>query len=105
MGAGTSGNNLVTLTEYDNAGRVSKRWLPYAAGSLSDYVLPSVLKDGVGAGYGNDSRPYSETQHEASTLGRTLKEYAPGRHGQPIPKRWNTSRTRLRECWLARCME
>ena len=34
MGAGASGNNLVTLTEYDNAGRTVKQWLPYAISSL-----------------------------------------------------------------------
>ena len=77
MGAGTSGKNLITLTEYDRAGRTARQWLPYA--STADYVAPSTLKSSISsADYGGDSRPYTEIQYEASTLGRTLKEYAPG---------------------------
>ena len=85
MGASTSGKNLVTLTEYDQAGRTVKQWLPYA--STADYVAPSTLKSGISsANYGGDTRPYSETQYEASTLGRILKEYGPGSAWASHPK-------------------
>ena len=85
MGAGESGKNLVTLTEYDQTGRTVKQWLPYAIDSSSDYVSPSTLKNGIGTKY-NSSRPYAETLYEASTLERTLKEYAPGDGWASHPK-------------------
>jgi YD repeat-containing protein len=85
LGASTSGKNLVVLTEYDRTGHTSKQWLPYA--STSDYVAPFTLKKDISsANYGGDTRPYSETQYEASTLGRTLKEYAPGDNWVSHPK-------------------
>ena len=83
--ASTSGKHLVTLTEYDQAGRTVKQWLPYAGGG--NYVAPATLKSSIGsANYGGDTRPYRETQYEASTLGRPLKEYAPGSAWSSHPK-------------------
>ena len=71
-----SNSNLVTLQEYDVAGRAANFWLPIV--SPDDYVAPSSFKSSAPGNYGNDSRPYSQPVYEASPLNRTVKEYGPG---------------------------
>ena len=71
-----SNSNLVTLQEYDVAGRAANSWLPIV--SPDDYVAPSSFKSSAPGNYGNDSRPYSQPVYEASPLNRTVKEYGPG---------------------------
>ena len=71
-----SNSNLVTLQEYDVAGRAANSWLPIV--SPNDYVAPSSFKSSAPGNYGNDSRPYSQPVYEASPLNRTVKEYGPG---------------------------
>lgn len=73
----TTGNtNLVTLQEYDVAGRATNSWLPIV--SSADYVAPATFKSSAPGNYGNDSRPYSQPVYEASSLSRILKQYGPG---------------------------
>ena len=71
-----SNSNLVTLQEYDVAGRAANSWLPIV--SSAEYVAPAAFKSSAPGNYGNDSRPYSQPVYEASPLNRTVKEYGPG---------------------------
>ncbi len=71
-----SSSNLVTLQEYDVAGRAMNSWLPIV--SSAEYVAPAAFKSSAPGNYGNDSRPYGQPVYEASPLNRTVKEYGPG---------------------------
>ena len=71
-----SSSNLVTLQEYDVAGRAANSWLPMV--SSAEYVAPASFKSSAPGNYGNDSRPYGQPVYEASPLNRTVKEYGPG---------------------------
>ena len=71
-----SSSNLVTLQEYDVAGRAVNSWLPIV--SSAEYVAPAAFKSSAPGNYGNDSRPYGQPVYEASPLNRTVKEYGPG---------------------------
>ena len=71
-----SNSNLVTLQEYDVAGRAVNSWLPLV--SSAEYVAPAAFKSSAPSNYGNDSRPYGQPVYEASPLNRTVKEYGPG---------------------------
>ena len=71
-----SNSNLVTLQEYDVAGRAANSWLPIV--SSAEYVAPAAFKSSAPGNYGNDSRPYGQPVYEASPLNRTVKEYGPG---------------------------
>jgi len=59
-------SNLVTLKEYDGAGREVKNWLPIPASG--EYIDPATFKSGSIAEYDNDSRRYNQTNYEASPL-------------------------------------
>ena len=69
--------NLVTLQEYDAAGREWNSWLPTFAGS-SDYLAPASIKSSAPGNYDNDSRPYSQPVYEASPLNRLTAQYGLG---------------------------
>ena len=69
--------NLITLQEYDAAGREGNTWLPIPAGS-SLYLSPDAFKSQAPGKYGNDSRPYSQPIYEASPLVRVMAKYGPG---------------------------
>ena len=71
-----SSSNVVTLQEYDVAGRAANSWLPIV--SSAEYVAPASFKSSAPGNYGNDSRPYGQPVYEASPLNRTVKEYGPG---------------------------
>lgn len=53
-----SNSNLVTLQEYDVAGRAVNSWLPIV--SSAEYVAPAAFKSSAPSNYGNDSRPYGQ---------------------------------------------
>lgn len=83
--ASGSGSNLVTLQEYDVAGREANSWLPIA--SSSEYVSPATFKSSAPGNYGNDARPYSQPVYDASPLNRLIKRYGPGAawyNGHPV---------------------
>ncbi|WP_303208431.1 DUF6443 domain-containing protein [Bacteroides oleiciplenus] len=71
-----SGSNLVTLQEYDAAGREVKNWLPIP--TSNEYIDPATFKSGVIAEYSNDSRRYNQTNYESSPLNRATEQYGPG---------------------------
>lgn len=68
--------NLMTLQEYDAAGREAKTWLPCV--TVSDYVTPDAFKSSVADCYDGDARPYSESVYEDSPLNRIVQQYGPG---------------------------
>jgi len=68
--------NLVSLQEYDLAGRESKTWLPHV--STAEYIDPATLRTQTPSTYSADTRPYHEPVYEPSPLQRVTKTYVPG---------------------------
>nr|CRY95807.1 hypothetical protein [uncultured prokaryote] len=71
------GNDIVTLTEYDNAGRVSNTWLPVSSGSSGAPKDASAIKSAARTAYG-DNYPFVETEYERSSLNRVTTSRMPG---------------------------
>ena len=71
-----TGSNLISLQEYDGAGRRSENWLPIVSSSV--YMSPSAIKSAAPGNYSSDSRPYSKPVYSVSPLDRILKRYSPG---------------------------
>ena len=77
--------SLVSLQEYDEAGRKSKSWLPVT--SASDYVGSADVISSAPGNYNNDSHPYHQPVYESSPLNRIIQQYGPGadwHSGHPI---------------------
>jgi len=72
---GTTHYDLATYTEYDNAGRETKQWLPIV--SSGGFVNLSSFNQGSSL-YNNDSHAYTETHYEASPLNRADWQQGPG---------------------------
>ena len=81
-----SGTDLTALKEYDAYGREIRSWLPVASGTDGSYKTPSTLKSTAqgSSGYG-DTRPYTETAYELSTLDRVKQSTGPGSAWQSKP--------------------
>ncbi|WP_338841187.1 DUF6443 domain-containing protein [Flavobacterium ginsenosidimutans] len=86
IGQGSSGEDLVTLLDYDGLGRQVTEYLPYAltntttaynrvAASASLVSLNSLYNVPK---YDNTANPFSQKTLEASPLNRVLKQAAPG---------------------------
>lgn len=88
------GNDIITTHVYDNLGRETYQYLPYAAptGGINAFGYgPGAIKLNVSTqmrGFydeaGSDEPPFSKTVFESSTLNRVVKQMAPG-------KAWVTS--------------
>ena len=90
VGASPSGKTLVSLTEYDGHGRVSREWLPAVTSPqevllpgrtivyIDKYIRPEAVMSGSISSNGYDLTPYSETVYDGSPLERPYKEYGPG---------------------------
>ena len=91
VGATPSHKTLVSLTEYDGHGRVSKRWLPALATPqrvilpglhtvtyLDAHVRPEDIMPGSSEANLGDGAPYSEVIYDGSPLDRPLMEYGSG---------------------------
>lgn len=99
FGATPSQSNLLTRTEYDQAGRATRAWLPVVTSSY--YLSPSAFSTAAGSTYGtSETRPFSENIYEASSLDRVPYAYGPGAAwyaasggGHPVRTEWmsNTS--------------
>ncbi len=86
--SGTS--DMLTPTEYDELGRQSKSYLPYAEADLSGVYKPTAVFDPQTQGYQssrhynyytsvkNEDKAYAETRFEASPLNRPLEQGSPG---------------------------
>ena len=75
-GITTNKQNLISLQEYDAAGREYKAWLPIA--SSGEHMTNATFKSTAPGKYENDSRPYSQSVYEASALNRPIRQYGPG---------------------------
>lgn len=82
-GVTPSGDNLISLQEYDALGRELKSWL--SVPSSSDYLSPTAFKSAADGYYGPDERPYGQNEYEASPLNRVLKTYGPGKDWETHP--------------------
>lgn len=87
-------NDMVTLLEYDNAGRLSKEWLPRMTTASTGLPVSSESFKSLSPGlYYNDSAPYSTPVYEASPLNRVLEQYGPG-------EAWQTNRKSAKSAYL-----
>ncbi|GGB73318.1 hypothetical protein GCM10007424_11520 [Flavobacterium suaedae] len=82
--------NIVTHIEYDEFGRQLKQYLPYGTTTATDIEYdPSGLANTntfyLTPKYENTANPYSEAFIEASPLGRTNKQAAPGAEWAGLP--------------------
>ena len=86
------GNDLATQTDYDDAGRVWREWLPApfpsGGGYKADFAANATTEHGDGC-------PYAETTYEQSPLDRAVKRTGPGAHwhtaGTGISTRYTTN--------------
>ena len=84
LGAAPDGKNLLTLQEYDGAGRESATWLPVAL--ADDCPTATTIQSGARSAY-SDNLPYAKTVYEASPLNRVSEQYGPGaawHNGHPM---------------------
>ncbi|WP_455496673.1 DUF6443 domain-containing protein [Coprobacter sp.] len=71
-------SDLVSITEFDAAGREFRQWLPIpASGNPGAFRNPDEFKRGS-SGYYQDAFAYSETGYEPSTLNRPIQNIGPG---------------------------
>lgn len=89
LGGSGKGKDLVQAIVYDELGRESKKYLPYAT-DLRDgrYQLTAVEDQalfyaGVDPTVAQDASPFSQSIFEASPLNRPIKQGAPGDAWQP----------------------
>lgn len=81
--------DLITPVEYDQFGRVVKKYLPYIGGSNGLYDAAGVSNSiefyntPVDPTITSDTRPFSETVFEPSPLNRPVKDYGPGQAWGP----------------------
>jgi len=82
--AGGSRENIIQYIEYDDLGRETKQYLPYASSnSGSAYIPLATASSGTSnfyntAKYGNTTNPYTESILEKSPRSRLLETGAPG---------------------------
>lgn len=82
--------DLVSSVVYDARGRESQVWLPAVVSSnngnyYSGYVTRAISSNG------NDSKPYSLTEYEASPLNRVTGQYGPGNDWHTNNKKVSTA--------------
>ena len=84
LSAAPDGKNLMTLQEYDGAGREAATWLPVAL--ADDCPTATAIQSAAKSAYG-DNLPYAKTVYEASPLNRVSEQYGPGaawHNGHPV---------------------
>ena len=86
-----SGNDLVTLRQYDCLGRDSVYWLPIpVANNNGTYMAPSSIRNAATnvSAYDSDTAPYSTVLYDSSPLGRVVRETGAGQawydHGRCV---------------------
>ena len=95
LGAAPDGKNLLTLQEYDGAGRESATWLPVAL--ADDCPTATAIQSAAKSAY-SDNLPYAKTVYEASPLNRVSQQYGPGaawHNGHPVRTERMTNGTTL----------
>lgn len=78
IAASASGKDIVTPIEYDNFGRQTKDYLPYATSTTTGSYTPSALIDIFNFSQYTGQVPFSQKELEASPLNRVFKQAAPG---------------------------
>ena len=76
-----SGNDLVTLRQYDRLGRDSVYWLPIpVANNNGEYMAPSSIRNAATnvSAYDSDTAPYSTILYDSSPLSRVVRETSAG---------------------------
>ena len=78
-----TGKDIITHIEYDQYGRQTKEFLPFANQSASlNFMNPALVNSELGSFYSNynggTANPFSEKQLESSPLNRVFKQAAPG---------------------------
>jgi RHS repeat-associated protein len=90
------GTDIITHFAYDNLGRMSKSFLPYASGNAELFYDGSAEANTLtyysADGPANTSNPYSEKFYDNSPLNRVLKLGAPGNDWKGSPDN-NTDHT------------
>ncbi|WP_281323316.1 DUF6443 domain-containing protein [Flavobacterium aestivum] len=78
----TAGKDIITSTGYDDFGRPTKEYLPYAANSSNMAYDANAAENAItfysAEKYENTANPFSEKKLELSPLGRVIKQAAPG---------------------------
>ena len=77
-GQSPTGQDLVTLTEYDALNRPIRQWLPTVFSNTGSYISPSTYTSGTRTYYESDSKPYSLTEYEQCPSDKVLKQFGPG---------------------------
>ena len=77
-GQSPTGQDLVTLTEYDALNRPVRQWLPTVFSNTGSYISPSTYTSGTRTYYESDSKPYSLTEYEQCPSDKVLKQFGPG---------------------------
>ena len=80
VGGVPSGGSIVTGTDYDAYGRVSRQWLHGAVSgnTTGTYTDKNLLANNASVSNDNDSKPYSLSLYEQSPLNRPTQQYGPG---------------------------
>ena len=76
-----SGKDLVTLQNYDLAGRESNSWLPYPFSSTGNPIEPSTFTSTATSSsgfYGQEGCPFTTIDYDNSPLNRVKSETGPG---------------------------
>ena len=76
-----SGKDLVTLQNYDLAGRESNSWLPYPFSSTGNPIEPSTFTSTATSSsgfYGQEGCPFATIDYDNSPLNRVKSETGPG---------------------------
>lgn len=100
---GTSplGKDIVTLQEYDQAGRAWRNWQPAPTGESGAYVHTDVFQS-TASGFYADNHPYSETLYEPTPLNRVKEQYGPGKNwydnGKRVINNWFTNNASDKKC-------
>ena len=77
-GQSPTGQDLVTLTEYDALNRPVRQWLPTVFSNTGSYISPSTYTSGTRTYYESDSKPYSLTEYEHCPSDKPIKQFGPG---------------------------
>ncbi|WP_299432033.1 DUF6443 domain-containing protein [uncultured Aquimarina sp.] len=88
--------DIITHYEYDDYGRQSKEYLPYASdqtqnGAIYENPLPELNAFYNTTKYQNTTNPYSENIYDKSPLNRVVEQTAPGESWKYDPTKVNTN--------------
>ena len=72
------GQNLVSLTEYDDYDRVEREWLPVVSNNMGGFVSPEDFKSLSNMQYDGDTYAYNRSVYEPSQRNVKVKSYGAG---------------------------